>query len=109
MSEWLTTDNIAIGVLIVGCAGCAWYIRLQHNDNRDLQKQIRHALMQGIDIGNSRISEIVSISSVMSSHQRAIANLHDQLKDHTDSNHDHHIRILNAINNAKDGDEIGIR
>lgn len=98
MPEWLAaTDNIAIIVLAIGCVGLSYYVRTLHNDNKELQKEARNALLEGISLEKDRAAELMSMQSVLSSIQRAIAVLAKQVTDGMERQHKEHRAIYGRL------------
>jgi len=68
MPEWLSTDNIAI--VFMGVVSVTLW-----RANESLRKEAKNALREGIEMERDRTAEIMSMSAVVSSMQRAIVAL----------------------------------
>lgn len=79
MPEWLSTDNIAIGVLVAVTGGLCAAIKLLWTDNKELRADVRNAFREGIDLEHARTAELTSMSEVLSSMERAQVTIAEQL------------------------------
>ena len=75
MPEWLSTDNIAIGVLLAGYIPAGLAIRTLWKALAESRKAEAAALREGIELDRSYTAQLDSMSAVMSSVQTAIASM----------------------------------
>lgn len=75
MPEWVTTDNIAIAVLVAGYVPAGVAIRVLWKALDESRKAEAAALREGIELDRSYTAQLDSMSAVMSSVQTAIASM----------------------------------
>lgn len=75
MPEWVTTDNIAIAVLVAGYVPAGVAIRVLWKALDESRKAEAAALREGIELDRSYTAQLDSMSAVMSSVQTAIAHM----------------------------------
>jgi len=70
--EWLTTDNIAIGVLAAGYIPAGIAIRVLWSALHDARREARDSLREGIELDRSYTAQLDSMAGVLSSVQTTV-------------------------------------
>ena len=73
MPDWLSTDNIAIGILLAGYIPAGMAIKTLWVEVKDGKQREIRALREGIDLDRSYAAQLDSMAAVQSSMQRTQA------------------------------------
>ena len=75
MPEWLTTDNVAIGVLVAGYAPVFYALRVLFADNKELRSLQRDDFKMALESEHARKDERREIIELLKANESANSNI----------------------------------